>query len=224
MRRWGQARWWDHPPPTVLADPVLLPPCRHAEGTASCSRRTDTQRMQRAVTRAHARWVSWLRGLRRRLQTADGPGWRAGFPPALLGQGEPRGQLRLRGGAQEPQNSCLHRAGGESSRGFMLSICASSPWPPLRAVTPDPAGVALPAGLVALPALAASPQRGHHGRVPGRGSFSSVGGSSSAPHAAAAPVELLWVPSLQPHLPCPHASPRGTPRCPLGPRAAPPSP
>lgn len=64
----------DRPPPAVLADPVLLPSCRHAEGTKSCSRHMGTQRMQRAVTRAHARWVSWLRGLRRWLQTAEAPG------------------------------------------------------------------------------------------------------------------------------------------------------
>lgn len=181
----GKACWWDHPPPTVLADPVLP----HAKCTMSCSWCAGTQRMQRAVTRAHARWVSWLRVLAAgctllvpqagALSSSVSPGARRVPWPA-----------EAAGIAQEAWNSPVpvDQRRGSELQGLMLSIRA-----PVGTVPP---GVAL-AGA----APAASPHWGHDRHVPG------LGGSALAPHAA---VGSLWVPSLQLHLPCPHASPWGT--------------
>lgn len=55
---------------------ALSRPFLPAAGTVSCSRCAGTHRMQRAVTRAHARWVSWLCGLHHRLQTDEPCGQR----------------------------------------------------------------------------------------------------------------------------------------------------
>lgn len=231
VRRWGQLAGGTVLPPAVLADPVLLPSCQHAKGTASRS-----QRMQRAVTRAHARWVSWLRGLRRRLQSADALDRRAELPPALPGRGEPRGQLRLRGVAQEPPKSRLHPGmvaaqGDETSQGFMLSTHAGLTVAPGKSRVawrgPSWGYPACRLGGRSLPACLAPGglcPTGPRWMYAWCWQLLLHGSSGLAPHTAAAPVGPLCVPSLWLHLPCPHASPRGTPRCRLGPRAAPQNP
>lgn len=75
----GNSSLWDHPPPIVLPDPVLLP---SKEAPSRC------QHMQRVVTGLmHSGLVGYV---------GFGPSCKVP-PPILLGCDEPCSQLRLRG-------------------------------------------------------------------------------------------------------------------------------